>query len=141
MPINEKMADRIRESIARAGKIEEKKMVSGMCFMVNDKMCICVNEEEILCRIGPDEYEAALEKPGCRPMQRNGKAFKDYVFVRQEEVRTKKSLDYWVQACLGFNEQAQSSKTGKKKAAAPVKKAASPRVKKTAAGAAPGIKK
>jgi TfoX/Sxy family transcriptional regulator of competence genes len=115
MPYNEKLADRIREAIADAGKIEEKKMFKGMCFMLNDKMCICVNQDEILCRVGPEAYEAALEKNGARPMVMGARTAKDYVYVNVAAVNTKKELDYWVNLSLAFNKDAKSSKARKKK--------------------------
>jgi len=115
MPYNEKLADRIREAIADAGKIEEKKMFSGMCFMLNDKMCICVNQDAILCRVGPKAYETALEQPGARPMVMGTRTAKDYVYVDAAAVGSKKELDYWIKLSLAFNKDAKSSKAKKKK--------------------------
>ena len=90
-------------------------MFSGMCFMVNGKMCICVNEDEIMCRVGPAEYEAALDKPGCRPMVNNGRTMKGFVYVSSEAIKAKKDFDYWINASLAFNSQAKASKPKKKK--------------------------
>ena len=43
MAYNEKLADRVREIISATHNItEEKKMFGGLCFMVNDKMCVGV---------------------------------------------------------------------------------------------------
>lgn len=116
MPYSEKLADRIRQSLADLPNVEEKTMFKGICFMVNDKMCICVSRDELMCRVGPEIYEEAMEKIGVRPMMRNGKAIKGYLYVPEEEVKSKKLFDYWVNACLDFNEEAKSSKktSGKK---------------------------
>jgi len=86
-----------------------------MCFMVNGKMCICVNEDKIMCRIGPEEYETALEKPGTRPMVHNGKTMTGFVFVSADAIKAKKDFDYWVNASLAFNKDAKASKPKKKK--------------------------
>ncbi len=83
--------------------------------MVNDKMCIGVVKDEMMCRIGPEHYEFALEKPGCREMIFSGKPMKGFVFVGEEAIRSRKDLDYWVQLCLEFNVQAKSSKKNKSK--------------------------
>lgn len=120
MPYNEKLANRIREAIADAGVIEEKKMFRGMCFMLNGKMCVCVSREEMMCRIGPDIYEAALEKPGVRPMINNGRTIKGYVYVSAEGFGSKKDFDYWIKTSLAFNAAAKASKP--KKTAKPQKK-------------------
>lgn len=66
MTKGEKLNDRVREEMADFPKVEEKHMFGGTCFMLNGKMCIGVVEDEIMCRIGPDIYEEALEKTGCR---------------------------------------------------------------------------
>lgn len=115
MPINEKLANRVREAIADKGEIEEKKMFSGMCFMLDGKMCICINKDEIMCRIKPEAANEALEKPGTRPMIHNGRTMRGVVYVNEEFIKTKKQLDYWVQAALEFNKVAKPSKPKKKK--------------------------
>lgn len=114
MPVNEKVANRIREALAHIEQLEEKTMFSGMCFMVNDKMCICVNDKEILCRIDPKVYEASLEKPGVRPMDMKGKPMKGYVYVDFDYIKKKSDFQYWVNLCLDFNSKAKSSKKKKK---------------------------
>jgi TfoX/Sxy family transcriptional regulator of competence genes len=114
MAINENLANRIREKLVDIPDIEEKKMFSGMCFMVNGKMCICVNEEEMLCRIGPNKIEWALEQPGCRPMIHNGRNMTGYVFVREDVLKSDESFNSWVKLCLEFNKEAKASKKKKK---------------------------
>ena len=110
MPYNEKLADRIREALVDARKVEEKKMFRGVCFMVNKKMCVCVGENEVMCRIDPEKYEEALEKNGCRPMMRNNKPIKGYVYVDEQGYQNKKDFHYWIGLCLEFNKKAKASK-------------------------------
>jgi hypothetical protein len=110
MAYNEKLADRIREALVDQPNVEEKKMFKGLCFMVNGKMCLCASGHEMLCRIGPDIFEQALETNGCRGMIRNGKPLKDFVFVGEEAMRTQKQFDYWVNAALAFNPRAKATK-------------------------------
>lgn len=108
MAHNEKLADRIREALVDQPHVEEKKMFKGLCFMVNGKMCLCASGDEMLCRIGPDNFEQALETNGCRGMLRNGKPLKDFVFVGPEAMNTKQQFDYWVNAALAFNPRAKA---------------------------------
>jgi TfoX/Sxy family transcriptional regulator of competence genes len=111
MAYNEKLADRIREIIAVTHKqVEEKKMFSGLCFMVNDKMCIGVHEDKITVRLDPAVYDMVIEKEGCSPMDFTGKPMKGFVFVEERVLSTKKQLAYWVQLALEFNKIAKSSK-------------------------------
>jgi TfoX/Sxy family transcriptional regulator of competence genes len=54
MTFNEKMSDRIREMISpQHENIVEKKMFGGLCFMVNDKMCVCVEATRLKVRFDP----------------------------------------------------------------------------------------
>ena len=40
MAFSEYQADRIRQKLSRSNVFEEKKMMGGLIFMVNDKMCV-----------------------------------------------------------------------------------------------------
>lgn len=111
MAYNEKFTEQVREALIDIPRVKEKKMFRGITFLVNDKMCISVNDEEIMCRIGPDKFEEALEREGCRPMIHGGRTMKGFVFVDQDVLGSKKKLDYWIGLCLAYNKQAKSSKT------------------------------
>jgi TfoX/Sxy family transcriptional regulator of competence genes len=132
MAYNEKMADRVRELIATAEKnVEEKRMFSGLCFMVNDKMCVAVRPDSIMVRMDPALSEAALEKEGVVPMIHSGKIMPGFVFVDEGVLTTRKQLEYWVGLALDFNETAKSSKV-KKVTAKTVRPAAKKAVKSAA---------
>jgi len=112
MAYNEKLADRIRELLADANvNVFEKKMFSGLSFLVNDKMCVSVaKNDRVLIRLSPADYEEAVEINGVELMLRNGKALKGYVFVNASVLRTDKELKHWVDLALAFNPIAKSSK-------------------------------
>ena len=115
MAYDEKLADRVREIIAATHKrIEEKKMFGGLCFMVNDKMCVGVEQERLMLRLDPAKYDEVIEKEGCKPMDFTGKVMKGYVFVDLDALKTKKQLEYWVTLALEYNKIAKSSKKKKK---------------------------
>ncbi len=110
------MADRVRELIAEThDNIEEKRMFGGLCFMVNDKMCIGVESERLMIRLDPAIYESVLEKDGCYPMDFTGKVMKGYVFVEMDVLQSKKNLKYWVDLALDYNKIAKASKKKNKK--------------------------
>ena len=115
MAYNEKLADRVREMIAETEvNIEDKKMFGGLCFMVNDKMCIGVEQERLMIRLDPARYDEAMEKDGCKPMDFTGKIMKGFVFVDADVLTTNKRLSYWVNLALQYNKIAKSSKKKKK---------------------------
>lgn len=111
MPYSEHLAERI-VAVLRERKIRfvEKKMMGGICFMVDDKMCCGVVDEKLMARIDPDVYEEALDRPGCSEMNFTGRPMKGYVFVQDEGIDMDDDLDYWIELCLEFNPQAKSSK-------------------------------
>jgi TfoX/Sxy family transcriptional regulator of competence genes len=114
MAYDEKLADRTRELIALTHKnVIEKKMFGGLCFMVNDKMCVGVEMQRLMIRFDPAKYEAIIEMEGCRPMDFTGRVMKGYAFVDIEALNTKKKLEYWVRLALEYNKIAKPSKKKK----------------------------
>ena len=115
MAYNEKLANRTREIIFLTHKnVEEKRIFGGLCFMVNDKMCVGVEQERLMVRMDTAKYDEAMEKEGCKPMDFTGKIMKGYVFVDADVLNTKKKLNYWVQLALEYNKIAKASKKKKK---------------------------
>jgi TfoX/Sxy family transcriptional regulator of competence genes len=115
MAYNENLADRVREIISSThNNVEEKKMFGALCFMVNDKMCVGVQKENIMVRLDPGMFDEMMEKDGCEPMQMGGKIMKGFLFVSEDVLKTKKQLDHWVQLALDYNKIAKQSKKKKK---------------------------
>jgi TfoX/Sxy family transcriptional regulator of competence genes len=113
MAYNEKLVDRIRESLVDCLNVEEKHMFGGVCFMLNGKMCIGVVKDEMMCRIDPEKEEEAFSRNGCRPMDFTGRPMKGYVYVSNEGMKTKKDFDHWIHLCLQFNVKAKAAKKKK----------------------------
>jgi hypothetical protein len=117
MAFNEDTVQRIRKFFqAKDADFYEKKMFSGVCFMVDDKMCCgthidkATGDDFLLCRIGEQEYANALQKDNVIPMEFTGKAMKGYIFVTGAGHNNPKNLHYWLQLCLDFNPLAKASK-------------------------------
>jgi TfoX/Sxy family transcriptional regulator of competence genes len=110
MAFDEKLSDRISEALADVPAVEEKRMFGGICYMVDGKMCVGVVKDEMMCRIGPDLYEDALEKHGCREMDFAGKPMDGYVYVSADGMQTKEQFAYWIGLCLAYNPKAKAAK-------------------------------
>jgi TfoX/Sxy family transcriptional regulator of competence genes len=110
MAYNEKLAERVRDALSAQRKVQEKKMMGGLTFMVNDKMCVGVLHDDLMARIDPDVYESALQKKGCRAMDFTGRPMKGFVFVGPAGTGNKRDLAYWVGLSLAFNKKAKASK-------------------------------
>lgn len=116
MAYDEKLADRVRELISESEtNIEEKKMMGGLCFMVNEKMCVGIEKDRIMVRFNPEITDEIMEKEGCSPMDFTGKIMKGFAFVNKDAVNTKQKLAYWIKITLEYNKIAKASKKKKKK--------------------------
>ena len=114
MAYDELLANRIREALSEQDRVDEVKMFQGLCFMVNDKMCVCIRDQDMLCRIGNEQVAIALENDNCRQMVLGSRVMKDFVFVEAENLRASKDFDHWIYLCLQFNQIAKPSKKKKK---------------------------
>jgi len=111
MAYDEFLADRIREALhSRNISYEERKMMGGLCYMVDDKMCVGVVKDNLMARIDPEIYEEALTRKGCREMDFTGRPMKGFVFIEPLGIDLDEELDYWIELCLDFNPRAQSSR-------------------------------
>jgi TfoX/Sxy family transcriptional regulator of competence genes len=103
----------IRETLSSLPDVEEKNMFQGTAFMVDNKLCIAVRKNTLLCRIGAQQAETELEQGYCTPMINNGRTMKDFVFVDIERLTGTRQLPYWIDLCLQFNPIAKASKKKK----------------------------
>lgn len=79
-------------------------MFGGLTFMVKGNMCCGVVGDELMARVGPDGYPAALKRPHARPMDFTGKPLKGFVYVAPEGFADRAALESWIGLALGFVE-------------------------------------
>lgn len=114
MAYNELLANRIREQLQEFDELEEKEMMGGLSFMLHNKMCVGVIQDELVCRIDPAKYEDALEKQGCRPMDFTGKPMKGWVMINDTGMKNATELNDWISLAIEYNKYAKVSKKRKK---------------------------
>ena len=114
MGYDQKLADRIRAALLGRKSVREVTMFQGMCFMVDDKMCICLRDDRLMCRVGPEKFEEAVERTGAEPMIHGKRLIKGFVFVESAGYKAKKDFDYWIKSCLEFNKIAMPAKKRRK---------------------------
>jgi TfoX/Sxy family transcriptional regulator of competence genes len=111
MAYNEHLADRIQQILVdKKVNFFEKKMFGGLCFMVEEKMCVGIVKEELMARVGEENYQEALTKKGCKEMTFTGKPMKGYVYIDAEALDLDADLEYWLQLALDFNPKAKATK-------------------------------
>ncbi|MFY0686665.1 MAG: TfoX/Sxy family protein [Cyclobacteriaceae bacterium] len=112
MPFDEFLAERVQRVLAEnKTSYELKKMMGGLIFMVNDKMCVGVDkdrktlEDRLMVRVGKLNYDDLLQEQGCRVMDFTGKEMKGFIFVYAQGIDTEEQLSFWIERALAFNEQ------------------------------------
>jgi len=106
MAYNEKRTEQVRQALADVPHVRERKMFGSIGFMVNDKLCIGVGDHKdhnMMVRVGPEKYEAALAHKGAHPAIMRGREHPGYIFLTEDAVTTQKDLDFWVKLALDFN--------------------------------------
>ena len=109
MAYSDYLVERVRQRLKGAGPLEEKKMMGGLLFMVNNKMCIGVdmdkktNEDRLMVRVGKLNYEELLQKSGTKKMDFTGKPMRGFIFLSPEAFDSETDLDFWVNRALEFN--------------------------------------
>lgn len=90
-----------------------KKMMGGLCFMVDDKMCFGIIKDQMMARISPEIYLKSLKIEGCSEMNFTGRALKGYIYIDPYVIDNEDDLEHWIDLCLEFNPEAKSSKKKK----------------------------
>jgi TfoX/Sxy family transcriptional regulator of competence genes len=110
MAANEQLLKKLREAFKDVSNVEEKKMFSGVAFMVNNKLCVTVGKDKIMCRINPDLHDELIQNPGCTTVVMKGKEYKGYIWISESALTSKKEISHWVKLALDFNPKAKASK-------------------------------
>jgi len=114
MAYDELLADRIRQYFTEKNvEFYEKRMMGGLTFMVDDKMCVGIHKERLMARLDPLVYEKVLEKPGANRMEFTGREMKGFVFIDPEGLDDHDQLQFWIDLALDYNPKARSSKSKK----------------------------
>lgn len=110
MAYDENLANRIRTKLIHLDNVIEKKMMGGLTFMVNDKMCVGIIKDELMCRLNPEHHEAQIQKMGCRTMDFTHKPMHGYVLIDETGLSNHQDFNYWINAALEFNKISKASK-------------------------------
>jgi TfoX/Sxy family transcriptional regulator of competence genes len=104
MAYDEQVAQRVGEALSRLSPTpaEPKKMFGGVAYMVQGNMCVGVNEDRLMVRVGPDGYDEALAQTHAQPMDFTGRPMRGFVYVPPEGYAAEDDLEAWVQRGLDF---------------------------------------
>jgi hypothetical protein len=102
MAIDESLADRIRDALARRKNVEEKKMFGCICFFLDGNVVAGVWKDQLIARLGPDEGEAALREPHVRAFDITGRPMRNWVAVEPEGVEDDDQLKACIERAVKF---------------------------------------
>jgi len=102
MAYDQGLAHRIRELLADRPAVVEKKMFGGIAFMLQGNFACGVNQENLIVRVGREQYEAALARPHCREMDFTRRPMKGWVYVASAGYEAEADLTTWVQQGVNY---------------------------------------
>lgn len=104
------LADRIERRLQNKGLTDIKKMMGGLIFMVNEKMCLGIDidkstgADRLMVRVGKASHDRLIFKKGSREMDFTGKTMRGFLYVDPEGFDSEADLDWWVEKALEFNQ-------------------------------------
>jgi hypothetical protein len=110
MAFSEHLVERVRQRLSKSNITDEKKMMGGLIFMVNDKMCVGVDIDKktgldrLMVRVGKASHDQLIFKNGSRQMDFTGSIMRGFLFIDPDGFDAEKDLDFWIEKALEFNE-------------------------------------
>jgi len=111
MAYDELTTERFREALHAhlddLSGVEEKRMMGGICFMLNGNMVGGADMEKetglrrFMFRMGKDNQAIGEKLPGAIPMEMGGRKMRGFFFV-EEESCDDEALMQWIETTVGF---------------------------------------
>ena len=102
MAYDENTAARVRQALGAVKGVAERRMFGGLVFMVQGNMCCGVEQDNLMLRVGPAQYAAALEEPYAGVMDFTGRPLRGFVVVQPAGFATAAELGEWVGKAVAF---------------------------------------
>jgi len=94
---DEKLAERIRDSLGGERDLTEKKMFGGLAFLIGGNMAVAASGQGgLLVRVDPAQSDALVSTTNARPMEMRGRQVHGWLRVAPDDLRTKRELARWV---------------------------------------------
>lgn len=103
MAYDEGLAQRVREMIEGQPMLDEKKMFGGIGFMIEGNIACGVLNDDLIVRVGTQDYQTSLNKKYCKEFDITGRAMKGWVMVQPGGYETDQALKAWVGKGIRFS--------------------------------------
>ena len=77
-------------------------MFGGVAFMIRGNMACGVHADYMIVRVGPENYQAALQQPFTRPFDMTGRPMAGWVEVAQPGCEQDRDLQAWIKRGIDF---------------------------------------
>jgi TfoX/Sxy family transcriptional regulator of competence genes len=102
MAYDENLAKRIRAEIGRLPGLMEKKMFGGVGFLVQGNMACGVHGDDLIVRVGPEQYDQSLAQPDTRPFDMTGRPMTGWILVAPAGVADDETLAAWIRTGMQY---------------------------------------
>jgi len=102
MPYDTLLATRLRAALGPLPELVEKKMFGGVCVLVNGNMACGVYKNDLIVRVGAENYQQALSRPHTKLFDITGKAMKGWVMVEPQGCASESDLKAWVSQGVAY---------------------------------------
>ena len=102
MAYDEMLATRISGLLATRPGFSEKKMFGGVGYLFYGNMACGVNGENLIVRVGPENYQSALSDPDTDVFDMTGRPMTGWVVVKPSGTGADENLIEWVERGVMF---------------------------------------
>ena len=102
MAYNKILAKRVQGLLHKTSGIVEKQMFGGVGFLIHGNMACGILNDDLIVRIGPAGYDAAIKSPHARKFDVTGRVMKGWVMVSSSGHESDKDLSSWVEKGISF---------------------------------------
>ena len=99
--VKEKLAARLRTALAGRRGVSEKKMFSGICFLLRNNMLCGTGSGHFMFRVGKEAHAAAVKRRGAKPMTLGGRQMQGFIWVDPAACDAK-SVKAWIGLATGY---------------------------------------
>lgn len=140
MSYDEKLAQRLRDGVRNfagdAGRITEKRMMGGLCLLMNAHMVCGVDRDKsgkdrLMFRVGKTNEARALTRAGAAIVDMGGRRIGGFIFVEADKCRGR-ALAAWVEMACTCVSALPPKASPPPKPARPLAKKVLPRIRRPA---------
>ncbi|NGO48518.1 TfoX/Sxy family protein [Streptomyces sp. YC419] len=102
MAYDEGLAERIRDRLGADPDITEKRTFGGLAFLHRGNMAVGVSGDDLMVRVGPDNADAALARPGTRVFDMTGRPMRGWILVDGTALTEDDVLGRWIDEGRAF---------------------------------------